>query len=109
MPASVAFWVLSYPRDIGGSSSIVENYRQLTKIRLAARASMIAEALSSNSPIIVSRSSRPCPTTIARSVSAIEAWRTDNNTVRPHSSLGGMAPAEFINRPRQGHMDTEAE
>jgi putative transposase len=38
----------------------------------------------------------------------IEAWRTDYNTVRPHSSLGAMAPAEFTNRPRQGHMDTEA-
>jgi putative transposase len=32
----------------------------------------------------------------------------DDNTVRPHSSLGGLAPAEFINRPRQGHDDTEA-
>ena len=38
----------------------------------------------------------------------IEAWRTDYNTVRPHSSLGGLAPAEFTNRPRQGHMNTEA-
>ena len=38
----------------------------------------------------------------------IEAWRTDYNNVRPHSSLGGLAPAEFTNRPRQGHMDTEA-
>ena len=38
----------------------------------------------------------------------IEAWRTDYNTVRPHSSLGGMAPAEFTNRPRQGHENTEA-
>ena len=38
----------------------------------------------------------------------IEAWRTDYNTVRPHSSLGGLAPAEFTNRPRQGHMETEA-
>ena len=38
----------------------------------------------------------------------IEAWRTDYNTVRPHSSLGGLAPAEFTNRPRQGNMDTEA-
>jgi putative transposase len=38
----------------------------------------------------------------------IEAWRTDYNTVRPHSSLGGMAPAEFTNRPRQGHMETQA-
>ena len=38
----------------------------------------------------------------------IEAWRTDYNTVRPHSSLGGMAPADFTNRPRQGHENTEA-
>ena len=36
----------------------------------------------------------------------IEAWRTDYNTVRPHSSLGGSPPAEFTNRPRQGHMET---
>jgi putative transposase len=28
----------------------------------------------------------------------IEARRTDYNTVRPHSSPGGLAPAEFINR-----------
>jgi len=26
----------------------------------------------------------------------IEAWRKDYNTVRPHSSLGGLAPQEFI-------------
>jgi putative transposase len=32
----------------------------------------------------------------------IEAWQTGYNTVRPHSSLGGLAPAEFTNRPRQG-------
>ncbi|RSV34863.1 transposase, partial [Sphingomonas sp. ABOLE] len=38
----------------------------------------------------------------------IEAWRTDYNTVRPHSSLGGLAPAEFTSRHRQGHRDTEA-
>jgi len=38
----------------------------------------------------------------------IEAWRTDYNTVRPHSSLGGLAPAEFTDRPRQGDKDTEA-
>ena len=38
----------------------------------------------------------------------IEAWRTDYYTVRPHSSLGGLAPAEFTNRPRQGHMDDAA-
>jgi putative transposase len=38
----------------------------------------------------------------------IEAWRTDCNTVRPRSSLGGMKPAKFTNRLRQGHIDTEA-
>lgn len=39
----------------------------------------------------------------------IEASRTDYNTVCPHSSPGGSAPAEFTSRPRQGHMNTEAE
>ena len=38
----------------------------------------------------------------------VEAWRTDYNTVRPRSSLGAMAPAEFTNSPRQGYMETEA-
>ena len=38
----------------------------------------------------------------------IEAWRTDYHTVRPHSSLGGVAPAEFTNRPSRGQEDTEA-
>jgi putative transposase len=38
----------------------------------------------------------------------IDAWRTDYITVRPHSNLGGLAPAEFTNRPHQGHMSDEA-
>ena len=38
----------------------------------------------------------------------IEAGRTTYNTVHPHSSLGGLAPAEFTNCPRQGHRDTKA-
>jgi len=33
---------------------------------------------------------------------------TDHNTVHPHSSLGGVAHAEFNNRPRQGRKETEA-
>jgi putative transposase len=46
---------------------------------------------------------------LAGARSIIEASRTDNNTVRPHSSLGRSVPAEFTSRPRQGHMNTEAE
>jgi putative transposase len=29
----------------------------------------------------------------------VEAWRIDYNTVRPHSSLGGLAPSVFASRP----------
>jgi putative transposase len=29
----------------------------------------------------------------------VEAWRIDYNTVRPHSSLDGLAPSMFANRP----------
>jgi hypothetical protein len=31
------------------------------------------------------------------------------NIVCPHSSVGGMAPADFIKLHCQGHMDTEAQ
>jgi len=31
--------------------------------------------------------------------SLVEAWRIDYNTVRPHSSLDGLAPSVFANRP----------
>lgn len=31
----------------------------------------------------------------------IEAWRQDYNTVRPHSSLGDLTPAEFVAREHQ--------
>ena len=33
----------------------------------------------------------------------IEEWRTDYNTLRPHSSLNGLTPTEFAARPIQGH------
>lgn len=33
---------------------------------------------------------------------------TNNNIVDPHSSLGGMAPAAFANRPRHKHEEIEA-
>jgi putative transposase len=32
----------------------------------------------------------------------IEEWRTDYNTNRPHTSLGGLTPTEFATRPREG-------
>lgn len=38
----------------------------------------------------------------------VEKSMTDHNTMRPLSSLGGVAHAEFNNRPRQGHKETEA-
>jgi putative transposase len=35
----------------------------------------------------------------------IEAWRTDYNTSRPHTSLKGLTPADFANRPASGQME----
>jgi len=36
----------------------------------------------------------------------VEAWRIDYNTVRPHSSLGGIPPSVFANRPStQGQIE----
>jgi putative transposase len=32
----------------------------------------------------------------------IKAWQTDYNTPRPHSSLGGSAPAELRTVPARG-------
>ena len=32
----------------------------------------------------------------------IEEWRTDYNTNRPHTSLGGLTPTEFATRPTEG-------
>ncbi|MFF8849573.1 MULTISPECIES: integrase core domain-containing protein [unclassified Methylobacterium] len=31
----------------------------------------------------------------------IEAWRVDDNTCRPHTSLGGLNPNAFATRSRQ--------
>ena len=33
----------------------------------------------------------------------MEEWRTDHNTLRPHSSLNGLTPTAFATRPTQGH------
>jgi putative transposase len=34
--------------------------------------------------------------TVKHAKETIETWRKDYNTVRPHSSLGGLAPEEFL-------------
>ena len=33
----------------------------------------------------------------------IAEWRTDYNTIRPHTSLDGLTPNEFAARPNWGH------
>ena len=35
----------------------------------------------------------------------IETWRIDYNTARPHTSRGGLTPAAFATRPKQGHTE----
>ena len=35
----------------------------------------------------------------------IEAWRSDYNTARPHTSLNGLTPAAFATRPALGQME----
>ena len=36
----------------------------------------------------------------------IEAWRVEYNTYRPHSSLGGLTPAEFAARHQEPNTRT---
>ena len=33
----------------------------------------------------------------------LELWRADYNTERPHTSLDGLTPFAFANRPPTGH------
>ena len=40
-------------------------------------------------------------TTLEAARGLIETWRQDYNTVRPHSSLGDLTPAEFVRREHQ--------
>jgi putative transposase len=35
----------------------------------------------------------------------IEAWRSDCNTTRPHTSLNGLIPAAYATHPASGHME----
>ena len=43
--------------------------------------------------------------TLAQAREAISAWRRDYNEVRPHSSIGRMAPARFAERHRRRAAD----
>jgi putative transposase len=38
----------------------------------------------------------------------IEEWRTDYNTLRPHTSLNGFTPTEFAARPLRGITRTDS-
>jgi putative transposase len=42
-------------------------------------------------------------TSLKEAIEIIEAWRIDYNTLRPHTSLGGLTPAAFATRPSEGH------
>jgi len=46
-------------------------------------------------------------TSLAAAKRIIAAWRLDYNTVRPHSGLGGLSPAAYVNRPNPGQTWTE--
>ncbi|WP_408904383.1 integrase core domain-containing protein [Neoroseomonas soli] len=35
----------------------------------------------------------------------MDAWRSDYNRTRPHTSLNGFAPAAFAARPTTGPME----
>jgi putative transposase len=35
----------------------------------------------------------------------IEDWRTEYNTYRPHSALGGLTPAEYAARGRENNQN----
>ena len=37
---------------------------------------------------------------------AVEFWRVDYNTLRPHTSLAGLTPAAFAKRSAMGHEQT---
>jgi putative transposase len=43
---------------------------------------------------------------LAEARAEIARWKTDYNTVRPHSSLGGIPPSELCRREKLGAQDT---
>ena len=46
-----------------------------------------------------------CFTDLADACGRIESWRKEYNTIRPHSSLQDVAPAEFAGRFPEGKTD----
>jgi transposase InsO family protein len=42
---------------------------------------------------------------LKHAIDVIEDWRKDYNTVRPHSSLGGLAPEEFMELAGNAKME----
>ena len=38
----------------------------------------------------------------------VAAWRNDFNNHRPHSSLAGLTPAEYVNRSNKGQNPNRA-
>ena len=47
-------------------------------------------------------------TSLADARQIIESWRCDYNQTRPHSSLGGLTPAEFAAVHSQAELDTQS-
>ena len=45
---------------------------------------------------------------LPRARSIIEAWRSDYNIARPHTSLGGLTPREFATRSTSDHTENRA-
>jgi putative transposase len=42
-------------------------------------------------------------TSMAQTRAVLAAWRQDYNTIRPHSKLGGLTPAEIAGQRGWGH------
>jgi putative transposase len=45
---------------------------------------------------------------MAQARAVLAAWRQDYNTVRPHSKLGGLTPAEIAGQRGWGHAPGES-
>lgn len=45
-------------------------------------------------------------TSMAQARAVLAAWRQDYNTIRPHSKLGGLTPAEIAGQPGWGHASS---